>query len=155
MRAHIHPSFSSDGRSRVAESCRHFSFLVVRFCGFFAPIRFLSRERGRGRGSRGGHAQFFSATTHVLPSSSVPSELPAPPPEPGPVVAVARCPHFPPPPRIVNGWGTDGDNISLGRAEGRQERGRGGGTEGEERSNGPETTRADWMTTSEREGAGK
>ena len=68
---------------------------------------------------------------------------------------VARCPHFPPPPRIVNGWGTDGDNISLGRAEGRQERGRGGGTEGEERSNGPETTRADWMTTSEREGAGK
>ena len=158
-RAHIHPSFSSDGRSRVAESCRRaatspFSSSVS--AAFLRPSVFPP-ERGGGESEEAEEGMHnFSQQQHMSsPSSSVPSVLPAPPPEPGPVVAVARCPHFPPPPRIVNGWGTDGDNISLGRAEGRQERGRGGGTEGEERSNGPETTRADWMTTSEREGAGK
>ena len=160
MRAHIHPSFSSDGRSRVAESCRHFSFLVVRFCGFFAPIRFPSRERGRESEEAEEGMHNFSQQQHMS-SPPAPSRASCPPRRLSPRARprrrrrVARCPHFPPPPRIVNGWGTDGDNISLGRAEGRQERGRGGGTEGEERSNGPETTRADWMTTSEREGAGK
>ena len=125
------------------------------FCAH--PFSLQREGEERARKQRRACTIFLSNNTCPPPSSSVPSELLAPPPEPGPVVAVTRCPHFPPPPRIVNGWGTDGDNISLGRAEGRQERGRGGGREGrgEERSNGPETTRADWMTTSEREGAGK
>ena len=87
-------------------------------------------ERGGGESEEAEEGMHnFSQQQHMSsPSSSVPSVLPAPPPEPGPVVAVARCPHFPPPPRIVNGWGTDGDNISLGRRgtdrrEGEEERG--------------------------------
>ena len=142
--AHIHPSFSSDGRSRVVESCRRrrrSSFLVASSVSaaflrpsLFSPERERERERERNKRGREGR----KACTIFLGNNTCPPSVPSCRRRRRPMSAFSataeNCEW------MGNGRGQYFTWAPRDRRERRKKR-----------SNGPETTRTDWVTTTERE----